>query len=43
MAAKRKRQRPPVTRVPLHEAGADLGSLIERIRGGDKYIILEKN
>ena len=43
MAAKTKRQRPPITRVPLHEARADLGALIERIRGGDKYVVLVKD
>jgi prevent-host-death family protein len=32
-----------ITRVPLSEARARLGALVEGVRGGEKYVVLERS
>ena len=42
MAAKAKGKKPKSIRVPLEESQADIVSLVEHVRGGDRYVLFEK-
>ena len=43
MTQERPPHRPAVTRVPLAQARADLGAIIERLHTGNERFIIEKN
>jgi PHD/YefM family antitoxin component YafN of YafNO toxin-antitoxin module len=43
MATKAKGKKPKSIRIPLEEAQAEIVPLVEHVRGGDKYVIFEKD